>query len=126
MRRKYTAPELDVMENVIRKAIGGGFPARITGAWLRLLDSEGEVYGHMVRETWGSYDLIYRKDFAKALWGEELQHLQGLFTPYSTFNGEVTEHDVQVDDLWSIPNWQHHLQQMVIADDPIKYLQESL
>jgi hypothetical protein len=23
-------------------------------------------------------------------------------------------------------NWQHHLQQMVIADDPIKYLGENI
>lgn len=43
-------------------------------------------------------EVIFNHDFAKALWGEAPKR----------------------------PGWQYHLQQMVVADDPIKYLGDSL
>lgn len=46
--------------------------------------------------------LIFYHDFAKALWGDG-------------WNATSTQ-----------PNWQYHLQQMVIAEDPIKYLGENI
>lgn len=69
------------------------------------------------------YLLIFDKDFAKALWGE---------APIA-FN--AAQHPMLEDDgtestftAWhsSLPAWQYHLQQMVIAADPIKYLEENL
>lgn len=53
-------------------------------------------------ETWHILEVIYDHDFAKALWGEAHSLL-----------GEPWKAD-----------WQEHLQQMVIADDPIKYLEQ--
>lgn len=50
--------------------------------------------------------LIYNHDFAKALWGDD---------PSWAINPE--EH---------VENWQHHLQQMVIADDPLEYLGNNI
>ena len=49
--------------------------------------------------------LLFNHDFAKALWGEE--------------------------ELMNMPTqpkytWQYHLQQMVIAEDPIKYIGDNL
>lgn len=62
---------------------------------------------------------IFDHEFAKALWGEEtctcgmgdgkLVHEQGCPALYS-----------------NEPHWQFRLQQMVIADDPIKYLGENI
>jgi len=53
--------------------------------------------------------IIFSHDFAKALWGEEeLQHVNQAFSKV-------------VKD-----GWRRHLQQMVIAEDPIKYLGENL
>lgn len=46
-------------------------------------------------------DIIYNHGFAKALWGDHL----------ATQTKQA---------------WQYHLQQMVVADDPIKYLGENL
>lgn len=51
---------------------------------------------------------IYRHDFAKALWGDK---------PYYRFDGDTLETPKQ---------WQYHLQQMVISDDPIKYLGDNI
>jgi hypothetical protein len=53
--------------------------------------------------------VIYSHDFAKALWGEKV-------LAYMTDDPERPEHYL----------WQYHLQQMVIADDPIKYLGDNL
>lgn len=59
-------------------------------------------------------DLIFNHAFAKALWGDkfinpELRHDNGSKVIAMTQTG-----------------WKHHLRQMVIADDPIKYLGENL
>jgi len=54
--------------------------------------------------------VIFNHDFAKALWGEEDAHEKfGLSA-----------------DVTICPLWQYHLQQMVVADNPIKYLGENL
>jgi hypothetical protein len=52
-------------------------------------------------------DIIYNHDFAKALWGEDRY-----IAPDGAISGFST--------------WQYHLQQMVIAGDPLKYLGEHI
>lgn len=50
--------------------------------------------------------LIFNHDFAKALWGNRTKDMGG--TPRL------------------LAHWQYHQQQMVIADDPIKYLAANI
>ena len=50
--------------------------------------------------------LIYNHDFARALWGKEAPN------NYCKMTG--------------VDMWQFHLQQMVVADDPIAYLGEHI
>lgn len=58
--------------------------------------------------------LIYQHDFAKALWGN---------MPPGYWNSmKIGEEKGEL----TIKHWQYHLQQMVIADKPIKYLGEHL
>lgn len=57
--------------------------------------------------------LIFNHDFAKALWGEDF-----IISHHANNLGQVGS--------WHQTAWRHHLQQMVIADDPIKYLGEHL
>lgn len=52
-------------------------------------------------------NIIFNHDFAKALWGEDAGYDQG-------------------SGLGELYGWQYHLQQMVIADDPIQYLGEHI
>ena len=56
----------------------------------------------------GIHDIIFNHDFAKALWSEEINDEEYRYTSYE------------------IPMWQYHLQQMVLAEDPIKYLEENI
>lgn len=71
--------------------------------------------------TWGIVDdcafqkLIFNHDFAKALWGE------------GYIIEQINRRDPKSFSIGQeIYVWQYHLQQMVIADDPIVYLGEHL
>jgi hypothetical protein len=72
-----------------------------TGVWE--VSREGS-YNELTTE-----EIIFDHDFAKALWGDERLVIVGN-TDWRT---------------WPLM-WQQHLMQMVIADDPIKYLGENL
>lgn len=68
------------------------------------------MYRHM---NFTTEQLIFNHDFAKALWPNPKN--------YNNFEGMKITISVT-----KIPLWQVHLQMMVIADDPIKYLGENL
>lgn len=88
--------EQQILEKAIQKAIDGGW-------------ADGETWLNFT--IWKAAlpnvpSFIFNHDFAKALWGE----------------GEIEENEhISIQDPWKI-----HLQQMVIADDPIAYLGENL
>lgn len=91
-----------ILELAIRKAIKNGWQEE---HWLKVLrvNNFGDV---------PIYQIIFNQDFAKALWGEE-----------------VVEADAYADmgqPQMAPQAWQYHLQQMVIADDPIKYLEGNI
>lgn len=65
-------------------------------------------------------NLIYNHEFAKSLWGEELRH-ETFIVPK-----ELSKRFAGSGELDIKPLWQYHLQQMVIADDPIKYLRAHM
>lgn len=104
----------EVLEKAIKLAIDGGWDAY---GWKKFVPASayGVFYGFANPDDDTAMDLqindiIYNHDFAKALWGgcKFCNPSAGRFTK---------DH----------PNhWHYHLQQMVIADDPIKYLSENL
>jgi len=96
----------EILERAIQKAIDSGFTANDIG---QEIGTVADVY-YYFDDDHGDLainNLIWRHDFAKALWGEK---------PYYRFDGDTLETPTQ---------WQHHLQQMVIADNPIQYLGEN-
>lgn len=58
------------------------------------------------------YGVIFTHWFAKAFWGVVPAHLNLDEYAESTYTGK--------------PNWQHHLQQMVLEENPLKYLERFL
>lgn len=111
--------DTEILTAAIEKAFDNGWDGR--------LDSEGhlqierdsyEVVGHANfpgmhidngDEDIAAEQVIFNQGFAKAIWGE---------TPTM--------------DSWSkkyggyeVPHWQYHLQQMVVAESPIKYLGDN-
>lgn len=111
----------NILKMAIEKAEANGWKPLMVGYengyfkddehhWPTLWEAKREPYVSFRYES-----LIYNHDFAKALWPE-------------TEVSKVTRSDMFTDigDHIVQPAWQYHLQQMVIADDPIEYLGENL
>jgi len=62
-------------------------------------------------------EIIFNHDFAKALWGD--------IKTWRSWQGTAFEHMADFVQI-ELTDWQFHLQQMVIADEPIKYLGENI
>lgn len=95
----------EILEKAIQKAIDGGWKKPYGWDDLEWNGSSWHTF------EWG-IDLntvIFSQAFSKALWGQ-----------VSTVNNDVPHVGTP------LPLWQYHLQQMVIADDPIKYLGENI
>lgn len=75
--------------------------------WFEAEDHEPPVVSKHIRFCWEQ--IVFNHDFAKALWGDKLPEQAGDYY----YNGPNENY------LW-------HLQQMVIADDPVKYLGEHI
>lgn len=112
----------EILEKAIQKAIEGGWSYRgydwriqkdfHGNLYMQGLTSDGvEVYD---LEQLSVNDIIFNHDFAKALWGNPRINPK----PLSVTRDEV--------NLSTEPGWKYHLQQMVIADDPIQYLGANL
>ena len=118
----------EILEKAIQKAIDGGWkhaeelnnPKEWTlyDSFPAFADQEFIEFKHPFIELEGRDDyftikeLLFDHDFAKALWGESKEDslLQGRHDPSINYSA----------------GWQYHLQQMVIAEDPIAYLGENI
>lgn len=128
------ATKQQILEKAIQKAIDGGWKATMTIAdnGHVNVDADG-LHLAFYQDYEGTHnDIIFSHDFAKALWGEELtdiwiedsdlcmgdQPLLGGLVGYPYNEGSGVS--------FKTPQWQYHLQQMVIAADPIIYLSNYL
>lgn len=95
-----------ILEKAIQKAIDGGWKdGQAIGVYTLEKNKRGTYGLRSVSDGWINVEaVIFNHDFAKALWGETTMDWHH----------------------WPTREWQYHLQQMVIADDPIKYLGEYL
>lgn len=104
-----------ILEKAIQKAIEGGWKFFPKGK-VNVSDCEDLDHINFEVESWPPfweiplYVIIFNHDFAKALWGDKRN--------YFVYDG--------INDPYYDGDWKYHLQQMVIADDPIKYLGENL
>lgn len=115
----------EILEKAIQKAIDGGWDMPAAFKLFNnediafQMDSDGSQY-----QGWKFYrpaQIIFNHNFAKALWGEEdCRYDVWLKRQYASGGGGPDE------DWYDGKAWEFHLQQMVIADDPIKYLGENI
>lgn len=109
-----------------------------TGWHLDILVTQGSrnVVSHSVKISYAvDYeDLIFSHEFAKALWpeypekddiAEELCYLCGAHWSNDCYDWCYF---MKAKDIYRkmVFAWQYHLQQMAIAEDPIKYLGENI
>lgn len=129
-----------ILTKAIEKAIAGGWKPKEPFQWdfygyvhpkkkrVRQLIYIAECRYSTEDEIWVGSDLVeiaplilFDHDFAKALWGRKL------LAAHNKSEGSLVKisDPMQADDDL-LPAWAFHLQQMVIADDPIKYLGENI
>jgi len=126
----------EILETAIQKAIDGGWLTVKTKPRLKAVVFE-DVY-----DDWGDYasyiiidlrnrkpvqfesveSIIFNHDFAKALWPATVE---------IDTEPEYAEGDQEIGGIpWNthetVEAWSYHLQQMVLAEDPIKYLGENI
>lgn len=110
-----------VLTKAIQKAIDGGWKPKSKPGVARFTGGNEEDYLVFTAPLY-----IFSHDFAQALWGEEPYHEYAEGETHQSNDGEKIEYDFQVEDTFAIVNWQYHIQQMVIAPDPIAYLGEHI
>lgn len=111
----------EILKKAITLAIKNGWRGTDDNAptqWLSTLakdqvaiDNAGGEDQLFFREDW--FPVIFNHLFARALWGEDI-----LIRPMEDFNNDTSR--------YYLPNWQYHLQQMVVAADPIVYLGKNI
>lgn len=121
----------EILEKAIQKAIDGGFNPGPSYTSVHLNTGAEEHLGpkefllhNMLRDIPFRLMIIFNHDFAKALWGDKQ-----IGVDYSTLNkipDDIYYEDVDGTGGLEAPAWKFNLQQMVIADDPIKYLGENI
>lgn len=115
-----------IIEKAIRLAIDGGWDAYGWPNWKVWGEDTVMFYDKAQEEDDTKWvrrgnelelsTIIFNHEFAKALWGEQKPLENGEYPPtVIMYKGKPVWHP-----------WSYHLQRMVIADDPIKYLGENL
>jgi len=109
----------DILERSIQKAIDGGWISKV----IPFYTGRGELILKNIKhlEEYSVEHIIYNHEFAKALWGEP-KCICGA--------NAIGSHSILfgsgIHSTASIGGWQYHLQQMVIAPNPIEYLGENI
>lgn len=110
-----------VMENGFRPLFfydsGGGYMSEEPLEGDDLLDACKDSV-----ESEHAYAICFNHDFAKAFWGEKIT----CFACGSFPTCWCDTSDVYPREGTLLFNWQFHLQQMVLEEDPIKYLEQFL
>jgi hypothetical protein len=106
----------EILTKAIKKAISGGWEA---GGYK---DKPSFVLSEMLEGQFG-HDVfnIFNQDFAKALWPSGLCECG-----YKAYDFHTAAQPGRVIIHANKKDWRHHLQKMVIAEDPIKYLGEHI
>ena len=93
------------------------------------LHLEQKIIEEMLRKPYIT-ELIFSHDFAKAFWGEEKR--DGIIgIPHKMVKDQLAKkitdnlYDVSVKRNY-VPEWMYRLQQMVLEEDPIKYLEKFI
>lgn len=114
----------EILTKAITLAIAGGWKQVLLKPKMRHWNENGELYytndwcvENDVDDTPAIEfvnDIIFNHFFAKSLWGERYESFKVYLNP-------------KKPEVYLIQkSWQGHLQQMVIANDPIKYLGENI
>lgn len=93
---------IDILRKSLKKAEKKGYKSPFDFIYEKGRIIDGKTY----------YAIIFDKEFCKSIWGEEK-----MFLPFSNTHQHVGD---------DITLWSWHLKNMVVYDNPIKYLDDNL
>lgn len=67
-------------------------------------------------------EIIFSHDFAKAFWGLETEEIFDGFGSHDAGDGYMEDYNKYKEVI----SWQYHLQEMVLEEEPLKYLESFL
>lgn len=102
---------VEILTKAIEKAIAGGWVRKRP---LPNLGPDNLAYDALKFGIPYANTIIFNHDFAKALWGEDTRKITVTLDTHNVRQEVKTAY------------WQYHLQQMVIAEDPIEYLGSTI
>lgn len=128
LNEKTVMTHEEILKQAIEKASNNGFTFELTSEgekpWKELDVAEKHLGAELYIRFKMVYQIIFSHDFAKAFWGEP--------------KGWKSEEEIGFEDEWWMGDneyhgaifkgqrWHYHLQQLVLEEDPIKYLEKFL
>ena len=115
-----------ILKAITEKAIKNGWnpPDEVKFIHVPINDKENvPVFYYVVDgKLYFNHDIIFSHCFAKAFWGEEMAHIKNgcVYIPKSAADDYSRDNDPK------FPIWKYFLQQMVLEEDPIKYLEKFI
>jgi hypothetical protein len=102
----------EILKKAIEKALHNNWEHMLpfVPTWALEQANEDRLTKHITK-TYGK-SIIFSHDFAKAFWGADI-YRHGMRTNHGSISGEMRM-------------WQYHLQQMVLEEEPLKYLEQYL
>lgn len=126
MKNKPLSDE-QILKKAIEKAVKNGWGWSWFDGTEKLIKENfgGGAYCYSIKNRSGNnhpvnvYELIFSHEFAKAFFGEKPLKVYGGL--WNTYNEKPT-----TIELHEVPVYKHRLQQMVLEENPIKYLESYL
>lgn len=106
----------ETLKRIIEKAVKNGFITDI--------DDSSLCFYTIYIASKEYYNLIFSHDFAKAFWKSEDKRIK-VGVQYNSTMGLLKSRGM-LEGSSNLEEWQYYLQQMVLEEDPIKYLSKFL
>jgi hypothetical protein len=113
---EHKPTDAKVVARALQKAIDNGYDLG-EGEKDKLVD-----YAQFLIDQGVVMALLVQPKFCHALWGDEVKYYPTQAELNKDYRGAIA------GKMYSVTNagWKHHLQQMVIDDDPIEYLAKNI
>ena len=111
----------EILKKAIEKAANNGWYVNDVDKYIEEIFKDGSITNCI------AIYIIFSHDFAKAFWGEEKNYSNcGLEVDGWEDDESHCWCNVHEETKYPIVAWQYHLQQMVLEEEPIKYLEKFI
>lgn len=108
--------KIDILVKAIEKAKENGYMPGVEVSLI--IESHRSAFDDRIEFA----NIIFSHPFAKALWGEKyITEHDGWYEDEHVSSDDIDKED---DGCPQVPAWRYHLERMVMAEEPLKYLED--